>query len=68
MNQLAHFVYRLINSNETEHIKLSRSEGIVVRKLRSILKRDPDELAVQLSVPQVQAEEWLVPPPAPSID
>lgn len=68
MNQLANFVYRLINGDETEHINLSRSEGIVVRKLRSILKRDPDELAVQLSMPQVQAEEWLVPPPAPSID
>ena len=68
MNQLANFVYRLINGGETEHINLSRSEGIVVRKLRSILKRDPDELAVQLSMPQVQAEEWLVPPPAPSID
>jgi len=68
MNQLAHFVYRLINGDETEHINLSRSEGIVVKKLCSVLNRDPDELAIQLSMPQAQAEEWLVPPPAPSLD
>ena len=68
MNQLAHFVHQLVNGDEKGHINLSKSEKIVVRKLRSILKRDPDELAVQLSMPQVQAEEWLVPPPAPSIN
>ena len=66
MNQLAHFVYQLINGDERGHINLSKSEGIIVGKLRSILKRDPDKLAVQLSESQVQAEEWLVLPQATS--
>lgn len=68
MNNLAHFVYRLINGNKTDYIDLSKSEETVARKLRPIIDRDPAELAVQLSMPNVQAEEWLVPPPAPSID
>ncbi len=68
MNKLAHFVYGLINGNEINYVDLSKPEETVVRKLRSIIKHDPNELAVQLSKPQVQAEEWLIPPPAPSID
>lgn len=38
MKQVAHFAYRLINGDQTKYSKLSKSEGIVVRKLYFSLK------------------------------
>lgn len=68
MNKLAHFVYGLTNGNETNYGGLSKLEETVVRELRPILVCNPEGLAIELSKLEAQGEEWLVPPPVPSID
>jgi hypothetical protein len=68
MNQLAQFVYRLINGKETDLANLSISKGTAVTSLHSVLDRDPADLAAQLNTPMAQAEEWLILPRATSND
>lgn len=68
MNQLAQFVYRLINGKETDLANLSKSKETAVTSLHSVLDRDPADLAEQLSMPLAQAEEWLILPRATSND
>ncbi len=61
-------MYRLITDSKMEHAALDTSERAAVVKLHSVLDRDPDDLAVRLSEPEMQAEEWLGPLPATSIE
>lgn len=68
MNHLAYFVHRIISRSKMERTNIYQSERTAIVKLLAVLDRAPEDLAVQLSEAEVQAEEWLGPLPATSIN